>query len=135
MKFELLIKEGAQADITEGFRQYRKISPKLGDDFLQKLDDAFEQILSGPEMFATVYQEIRQMKIRRFPYVISYIIEVDRRGVKKLSRRSNPFENGIFLAQLVIISAEIAGQLTPSRSARSFESKLRPSQFTSEFAH
>ena len=57
------------------------------------------------------------------------------RGVKKLSRRSNPFENGIFLAQLVIISAEIAGQLTPSRSARSFESKLRPSQFTSEFAH
>jgi len=78
MKFELLIKEGAQADITEGFRQYSKISPKLGDDFLQKLDDAFEQILSGPEMFATVYQEIRQMKIRRFPYVISYIIEVDR---------------------------------------------------------
>ena len=53
MKFELLIKEGAQADITEGFRQYSKISSKLGDDFLQKLDDAFEQILSGPEMFAT----------------------------------------------------------------------------------
>ena len=35
MKYELLIKEGAQADITEGFQQYSKICPKLGDDFLR----------------------------------------------------------------------------------------------------
>lgn len=75
MKFELRIKEGSRADITEGFQQYSTISPHLGDDFLQKLDDAFERILSGPGMFAKVYKEIRQMKIRRFPYVISYMIE------------------------------------------------------------
>ena len=33
MNYELLIKEGAQADITEGFQQYSKISLHLGDDF------------------------------------------------------------------------------------------------------
>lgn len=77
MKYKLLIKEGAQTDITEGFQQYNKISPLLGDGFLQELDKAFERILSGPEMFAIVYKEIRQMRIRRFPYVISYMIEGD----------------------------------------------------------
>lgn len=77
MKYELLIKAGAQADITEGFQQYGKISSNLGDDFLQKLDDAFERILSAPEMFAKVYREIRQMKIRRFPFVISYMLDGD----------------------------------------------------------
>ena len=46
MKFELLIKEGAQADITEGFRQYSKISPKLGDDFLQ----IFARFLGPPNL-------------------------------------------------------------------------------------
>ena len=75
MKYELLIKEEAQADITECFQQDQ---PKIGDDFPQTLDDAFEQILPGPEMFATVHNEIRQMKIRRFPYVTSYLSEVDR---------------------------------------------------------
>ncbi len=78
MKYELLVKGGAQADITEGFQQYSKISGQLGEDFLRRLDDAFERILSGPEMFAKVFHEIRQLKIRRFPYVISDVIEVDR---------------------------------------------------------
>lgn len=65
-------------------RLHRRLSaiqqnqPSLGDDFLQRLDNAFERILSAPEMFAKVYKEIRQMKIRRFPYVISYMIESDR---------------------------------------------------------
>ncbi len=78
MKYELLIKEGAEADIIDGFQHYSKISPHLGDDFLHRLDDAFGRILSGPEMFAAVFKEIRQLKIRRFPYVISYTIDVDR---------------------------------------------------------
>ena len=77
MKYDLLIKGGAQSDITEGFQQYRKISIHLGDDFLQKLGDTFERILSGPKMFAKVHNEIRQVKMRRFPFVISYLIEDD----------------------------------------------------------
>lgn len=78
MTFELLIKEGAQADITESFQQYSRINSYLGDDFLLRLDEAFERILSGPEMFAKVFREIRQMRTRRFPYVVSYLIEGDR---------------------------------------------------------
>ncbi len=78
MKFELLIKEGAQADITESFQRYSKINPHLGDDFLHRLDEVFERILSGPEMFAKVFNEIRQTRTERFPYVVSYLIEGDR---------------------------------------------------------
>ena len=44
-----LLRKGGKADITVSFQQYSKISPKLGEDFLQKLYDAFEQILSGPK--------------------------------------------------------------------------------------
>ena len=78
MKFELLIKEGAQSDIAEGFQRYNRISAQLGDGFLLRLDDSFARILSGPEKFAKVYNEIRQLKIRQFPYVISYTVEGDR---------------------------------------------------------
>lgn len=77
MKYDLLIKGGAKSDIAVGFQQHRKISIHLGDDFLQKLDDTFERILSGPKMFAKVHQEIRQVKMRRFPFVISDLIECD----------------------------------------------------------
>lgn len=78
MKFELLIKEGAQADISNGFQHYSQISPKLGDDFVEQLDAAFERILSNPDAFAKVFKEVRQMRIRRFPYVVSFLVEENR---------------------------------------------------------
>ena len=73
----LVIKDGARADITEGYLQYNKISAQLGDDFLDRLDELFERIRSAPESYSRVFEDIRQARIRRFPYVVSYLFEID----------------------------------------------------------
>ena len=77
MNFSVVIKEGARSDITEAHRRYAEINAALGDDFLNLLDDAFERISLAPESYAAVFHDIRQMRIRRFPYVVSYLFEND----------------------------------------------------------
>ena len=71
----LVIKEGARADITEGYQQYNRVATQLGDDFLDRLDEVFDRIRSAPERYAQVFERIRQVKMRRFPYVVSYLFE------------------------------------------------------------
>ena len=44
MSFQLVIKEGARSDITAAFQYYSSISSALGDDFLERLEQAFERI-------------------------------------------------------------------------------------------
>ena len=78
MNFQLVIKEGARSDITEAFQYYPAISSTLGDDFLDRLEQAFERITSAPQSYARVLEEIRQMRVQRFPYVVSYVVKEDR---------------------------------------------------------
>ena len=78
MSFQLVIKDGARRDISEAYRHYCDISSQLGVDFLDRLDEAFERIVSSPEFYARVLEDIRQMRVRRFPYVVSYLVENDR---------------------------------------------------------
>ncbi len=75
MSLSLVVKDGARVDITEAFRQYSLVSSQLGEAFLDRVDEAFERICSGPEAYGRVLGEIRQMRLRRFPYVVSYLVE------------------------------------------------------------
>ena len=78
MSFPLSIKEGARCDIGEVFQRYGDISDKLAEEFLGRLDEAFQRIAAEPESYPRVFQDIRQMRVRRFPYVVSYLFEDDR---------------------------------------------------------
>ena len=66
MSFQVVIKDGARRDISEAYQHYCEISNQLGDDFLHRLDEAFERITSAPDSYARVFEEIRQMRARRF---------------------------------------------------------------------
>ena len=78
MSFQLVVKDGARRDISEAYRHYCQISKQLGDEFLDRLDKAFERITSAPDCYARVFEEIQQMRVRRFPYVVSFFVEDDR---------------------------------------------------------
>jgi plasmid stabilization system protein ParE len=69
---------GNDHNATAGYHRYCEINRQLADDFLDRIDEGFERIRSDPEMYAYVMGKIRQMRIRRFPYVISYLLENDR---------------------------------------------------------
>lgn len=77
MKFELLLKEGAKSDITAGHLYYQRISDSLADDFLNAVEEALNLIHQSPESYPAVLGEIRVKRIRRFPYLVSFLIEAN----------------------------------------------------------
>ena len=56
------------ADQKEGLEEY----------FRDELDQAINRISSNPHAYAVVENEIRQAKLKNFPYVVSYLIYQDK---------------------------------------------------------
>ena len=77
MTFQLIVKAKAEEDIAFGRDFYLDIRPKLARDYLLEIDRCIELILSNPLRRATAFKDIRRLHLKRFPYVISYIIEGD----------------------------------------------------------
>jgi plasmid stabilization system protein ParE len=47
----------------------------LGAAFLLSVEAVLDRIGRTPEMYATVYQDVRRVFTRRFPYVVYYRVE------------------------------------------------------------
>ncbi len=77
MKFELRLREVARSDVADAHRYYRKISERLADDFLAAVEEGLSLIRESPERYSMMLGEIRVKRIRRFPYIISFVIEDD----------------------------------------------------------
>ena len=64
-----------EADITESVLWYNDCLSGLGSDFLSCIDEAFRSIQRNPDFHKHVYKNVRRALIRRFPYVVFYIVE------------------------------------------------------------
>jgi hypothetical protein len=62
--------------LLEAYAWYEKQRPGLGSEFIDCVDDEFEEISNAPELHAVVFRNVRQALIKRFPYVVCYIIEL-----------------------------------------------------------
>ena len=78
MKQKLIIRPEAESDIQEACAWYEDQSKGLGADFILCIDAALSLIQRYPELYAQVHKNIRRALIRRFPYGIFYIAEVDK---------------------------------------------------------
>lgn len=77
MAYSLVITARAVEMIQDAYYWYEEQRSGLGESFLGSIDDKFEKILSGPELYGKVYKDYRQIKIGKFPFVIIYEI-IDR---------------------------------------------------------
>ena len=77
-KQKLIIRPEAESDIQEACAWYEDKSKGLGADFIRCIDAALSLIQRSPELYAQVHKNIRRALIRRFPYGIFYIAEVDK---------------------------------------------------------
>ncbi len=75
MTSRLIVKPRAEEDIELGRDFYNAIRPQLGRDFLVELDRGIDLILANPLRRAVEFKEVRRLHLRRFPYVISYLVE------------------------------------------------------------
>ena len=50
----------------------------MGRQFIECVEAVFDRIRQTPELHAVVYQSVRQTLVKRFPYVVCYVLEEDR---------------------------------------------------------
>ena len=84
------------ADLVVATEYYDSISTATGNRFREKIDDGLSVIMDTPEGFAMIYETVRAVRVRSYPYVILY--EVHREHIEFIGlvhgagRRENWFE-------------------------------------------
>lgn len=71
----IAVEPEAEDDLLEAFEWYLKRRDGLGHEFIECVDDAFERISKNAEQFAVCYRNARQALVRRFPYVVVFVVE------------------------------------------------------------
>ena len=74
MKYELLLRGRAKADIRRAAKWYERQREGLGREFVAEVDTALGRIEANPEHYEVVHREMRHAILRRFPYGVFYRI-------------------------------------------------------------
>jgi plasmid stabilization system protein ParE len=80
----------AESELVGSAAFYERRREFLGDGFLDLVNEALTKIRSNPEMGKPGRFQTRSLKVRRYPFRIIYLIQVDRIwivAVAHLSRR------------------------------------------------
>ncbi len=77
MKYRLVLQPEAEADLVEAYLWHEKQRVGLGTELIACVEAVFDRIRQNPELHAAVYRNVRQTLVKRFPYVVCYVIEDD----------------------------------------------------------
>ena len=66
-----------QKDVNAILRRYDAISPKIGDQFFEELNAAFDSILRHPER-GHIAEGVRRLNLTTFPFHLLYRVLSDR---------------------------------------------------------
>ncbi len=72
MSRELIIRDEAEADLAEARDFYDGRRPGLGTAFLGRVDAALEHVLRFPLASKLVFEDVRRVLLKQFPYGIFY---------------------------------------------------------------
>jgi plasmid stabilization system protein ParE len=75
MSLPIVFRVEAQAEFDQALDWYEQQQAGLGNDFLNDVSDALEQVVLMPKSSAQVFADVRRTVVRRFPYSILYCIE------------------------------------------------------------
>ncbi|MCB8994970.1 MAG: type II toxin-antitoxin system RelE/ParE family toxin [Bacteroidales bacterium] len=79
MIYEVLFRKEALQDILEAIAWYEKNLVGLGDEFLIAVENEIHLIEQNPYLFEDKYKGIRKVITNRFPYIIYYRIESEKK--------------------------------------------------------
>lgn len=77
MNRPLIVNPEAETDLANARAWYDLQRMGLGDEFLECVDEAFDSLRRTPDLFARVFDELRLVRVRRFPYLVVYRIDDD----------------------------------------------------------
>lgn len=75
MSYDLIVKPEAEDDLSDAALWYEDRRKGLGNDFLMAVEAKLEAIKRNPEQFPFKYKTIKRAFMKRFPYVIYFLVE------------------------------------------------------------
>ena len=77
MNLPVILSPAADREFEEAAAWYEQ-EAGLGDKFVERVQEALDRIGQMPELHATIYQELRRIRVQGYPYNIIYRILIDR---------------------------------------------------------
>ncbi len=77
MSFRLVVRPLAELDLLEAYEWYEAHQARLGSDFISAIDGLFVRIAGNPRLYPEVHRHVRRAVVRRFPYLVYFIVEGD----------------------------------------------------------
>jgi plasmid stabilization system protein ParE len=78
MTLPVILRPEAEADVGEIYQYLEEIRIGLGEQFSSRLRERLQQIESMPEMFGVVWRDVRAVRLRKFQYVVYYVVLAER---------------------------------------------------------
>ena len=78
MKRGFVLRRVAAKEFDDSIAYYENQRIGLGQEFRIVIEDHFQQILDYPEWFTKVRGDVRRAVVRRFPFVIHFLVEDER---------------------------------------------------------
>lgn len=75
MKRGFVLRRVAAQEFDDSIAWYENQREGLGQEFRAHIEDHFQQITDHPEWFTKVRGEVRRAVVRRFPFVIHFLLE------------------------------------------------------------
>ena len=73
----LVVRDAAEAAISEAARWYEQCSPGLGSEFLRAVDVALAENTRMPERYPLVSDKARRVRLRCFPCAVFFVAKPD----------------------------------------------------------
>lgn len=73
----VIISPESEADLTQAYQWYEEQVDGLGSEFLMCVDACIRSIARNPKSHREVHKNVRRALVRRFPYGIFFIEEVE----------------------------------------------------------
>ena len=77
MNYKVVLEKDAIADLSAAFEWYEEQLDGLGKEFLISSEASFSFLERTPEVFQSIFEEVKRSPIKRFPFGIFYIIRKD----------------------------------------------------------
>jgi plasmid stabilization system protein ParE len=78
MKRGLVLRRVAEQEFDDSIAWYEREREGLGQEFRAAIEKYFQRIAANPDWFPKVRGEVRRAVVRRFPFVIHFLIEKER---------------------------------------------------------
>ena len=70
----VILRPEAATDIQDAHDALERSQAGLGGQFAARLREALERIESMPELYGAVWQDVRAARLRKFRYVVYYVV-------------------------------------------------------------